>query len=71
MNAFIIFWNKIVHFRNNYVSHRCLDFKKPVPYFDIALDVAFFYDKWIRELIFPDIFDEPELRESAKLFEKK
>ena len=35
-------------FRDKYVVHRD-DFNDPVPDFDIALNVAYAYDEWIRE----------------------
>lgn len=52
-------------FRNEYVAHRELNYKKPVPYFDPALEVAYVYDGWIRDIISPDVFEEPPLNEFA------
>jgi hypothetical protein len=51
------YWKNLTDFRNQYVAHRELKFKKPVPSFDTAINVAFFYDKWIRKIIHPDILD--------------
>jgi hypothetical protein len=52
-----------VLFRNKYVAPHELGHFQPVPKLDRALEVAFYYDDWIRKAIFPDIFDEPPLRE--------
>jgi hypothetical protein len=57
------YWKEIVDFRNEYVAHRELNYKKPVPYLDFALEVAFVYDEWIRHIISPDILEEPPLKE--------
>ncbi len=48
-----------------------LNYSKPVPEFKTAEAVAYFYDKWIRELIDPDIFEEPPLKESVSLMQKE
>lgn len=58
-------WKKMTAFRSKYASHRELNLVKPVPNFDIALKVAYYYDHWIRELISLDTFDEPLLEETA------
>lgn len=55
------YWEEIVDFRNNYAAHRALEFSKPVPSFENALKVAYYYDNWIRKVIWPDTFDEPSL----------
>ena len=60
------YWNQMTDFRNRYAAHRDLDFKEPVPDLSNALKIAFFYDRWIREVISPDIFEEPPLEESAE-----
>ncbi len=54
-----IYWNDMVAFRDEYVAHRDFAIRRPVP----ALEVAFFYDSWVRQLISPDIFDERPLRD--------
>jgi hypothetical protein len=58
------YWEEIANFRNKYVDHKD-DFKNPVPNFDKALEVAYAYDGWIREL-FPGSWEEPPLRESTE-----
>jgi hypothetical protein len=58
------YWKEMVTFRNQYVAHRDLTNQGPVPLFDRALEVAFFYDSWVRELIAPDILDTRPLRET-------
>lgn len=57
------YWNDMVAFRDEYVAHRDFAIRRPVPMLDRALEVAFFYDSWVRQLISPDIFDERPLRE--------
>ena len=57
------YWNDMVAFRDKYVAHRDFAIRRPVPVLDRALEVAFFYDSWVRQLISPDIFDERPLRE--------
>ena len=59
------YWRKMVDFRNGYVAHHELNYKKPVPYLDRALEVAYVYDGWIRDIISPDILEEPPLNEGA------
>ena len=41
------YWEQIVTFRNKYVVHRD-NFKDVVPNFDKALEVAYAYDRWIK-----------------------
>lgn len=60
-----MYWNNILDFRNKYVAHRELNYKEPIPDFDQALEVAYVYDEWIRDVISPDILEEPPLKESA------
>ena len=57
------YWLKVTTFRNKYVAHRELNYDYPVPNFSNAIKVALFYDKWIRELISPDILEEPSLKD--------
>jgi len=64
------YWNDMTDFRNRYAAHRVLGFDKPVPDFTIALKIAFYYDHWIREVISPDFFGEPMLKESAEALRK-
>jgi hypothetical protein len=53
-------------FRDKYAAHRELNFGEPVPDFTSALKIAYYYDHWIREVISPDIFEEPRLQKSAE-----
>ena len=53
----------MVTFRNKFVAHRDFAIPRPVPVLDRALEVAFFYDSWVRQLISPDILDVRPLRE--------
>lgn len=55
----------MVNFRNEYIAHRELNYNKPVPYLDPALEVAYVYDGWIRDIISPDVLEEPPLKESV------
>ena len=55
------YWSEITTFRNKYVAHRELKYDNPVPNFSNAINIALFYDKWIREIIAPDILEEPPL----------
>jgi hypothetical protein len=64
------YWRQMVNFRNEYVAHRELAYNKPVPYLDRALEVAYVYDGWIRDIISPDVFEEPPLKESASKLRK-
>ena len=57
------YWEDMVTFRDQYVAHRDFTSRNPVPLFDRALEVAFFYDEWVRRLIAPDILDTRPLRE--------
>jgi hypothetical protein len=59
------YWKEMVNFRNEYVAHRELGYNKPIPYLDRALEVAYIYDEWIRDIISPDVFEEPPLKESV------
>jgi hypothetical protein len=56
----------VVDFRNKYAVHRELEFKDPVPKFETALTVAYYYDAWVRRIISPASFDEPPLELFAK-----
>jgi len=60
------YWKSVVDFRNKYAVHRELEFRNPVPIFDIALTVAYYYDTWVRGIISPASFDEPPLELFAK-----
>ena len=60
------YWLEITSFRNRYVAHRELNYDEPVPGFTTALDIALFYDRWVREIISPDILEEPPLDQFVK-----
>jgi hypothetical protein len=60
------YWKSVVDFRNKYAVHRELEFSRPVPNFDNALAVAYYYDAWVRGVISPAAFDEPPLESFAK-----
>jgi len=57
------YWMEMVTFRDQYVAHRDFTNSNPVPLFDRALEVAFFYDAWVRRLIAPDVLDIRPLKE--------
>jgi len=59
-----IYWKDMVDFRNRYAAHRD-GYDKPVPNFDMALEVAYFYDEWVRQVISPDLLEEPPLKMTA------
>ena len=60
------YWNDMKDFRDKYAAHHDPDFANPVPNFDVALKVAFYYDHWVRKLIFPDTVEEPALGSFAR-----
>jgi len=43
------------NFRDVHVFHTELNKNYKIPKFDIAIEVAFYYDNWVREIISPDI----------------
>jgi hypothetical protein len=63
-------WTSMRDFRDKYAAHRELDFDSPVPNFDTALKVAFYYDDWVRKLISPDTIEDPALVSFARSLEK-
>ncbi len=60
------YWKSVVDFRNKYAVHRELEFREPVPILNTAVAVAYYYDVWVRGIISPALFDEPQLELSAK-----
>lgn len=65
------YWRSMTDFRNKYAVHRELTpITKPVPDFDGALEVAFFFDRWTREVISPDEVAEPPLERFAQTLSK-
>jgi hypothetical protein len=65
--SFQDYWKGINDFRGGYVAHREIDFKGKSPIMQIAQEVAFFYDDWIRQVIYPASLREKPLREKAEL----
>ena len=63
------YWKELTNFRNQFAAHRDLQYSGPVPSFDTALKVTYFYDDWVREVIAPDSFEEPALLELATRLE--
>ena len=59
------YWKGMTDFRNKYAAHRELQFASPVPNFDTALVVAYYYDTWVRRVISPHTFAEPTLESFA------
>lgn len=66
-----LYWKEITGFRNKYAAHTEIGYKAPVPSFDNALNIAFFYDRWIRKVISPDSFAEGDLKLFATNLQKK
>jgi hypothetical protein len=64
--AFNEFWKGINDFRGGYAAHRELNFKGKTPMLKTAQEIAFFYDDWIRQLIYPASISAKPLREMAK-----
>ena len=65
------YWNEMKYFRDNYAAHRKLgEYKKPVPDFTVALNTVFYYDEWIRKIIYQDIFEEPLLKQSYEVMKQ-
>ena len=44
------------------MAHHEIGFSAPVPDFDVALNVAYVYETWVRDLLNPDILDDQPLR---------
>jgi len=59
------YWKSMINFRNKFVAHRELHFSDPVPNFDTALAVAYYYDRWVRKIISPYTLGEPSLERFA------
>lgn len=60
------YWRSMKEFRDKYAAHRETDFNNPVPNFDTALAVAYYYDGWVRTIITPDAIPEPPLERFAE-----
>lgn len=55
------YWKQMTGFRNGFAAHRELNYQNPIPRFDTAMEVAYFYDVWIRRVISPASFAEGSL----------
>jgi hypothetical protein len=64
------YWVDMRSFRDKYAAHREPGFNQPVPLFDRALEAAFCYEEWVREIIRPDVVDGPPLRQLVPEWEK-
>lgn len=63
------YWRTMINFRNRYAAHKELgNYPGPVPSFDHALEVAYYYDAWVRQIIRPDIIDDAPLSVLAERF---
>ena len=65
------YWDNMNRFRGGYAAHGDLNYSEPVPDFNIAQEVAYFYDQWIREVIESHVFDEPPLKESVRRMQQE
>ena len=61
-DQWLTYWEAMVAFRNKYAAHREIGFRDPVPDLKWALEAAFCYDLWVREIISPDVLGGPPLR---------
>lgn len=68
--AWEAYQKEVKAFRDNYAAHREGSFQSAVPNFDLALEVAFFFDSWVRDVIAPDILEEAPLRSLAGEFDE-
>jgi hypothetical protein len=64
------YWEEVKSFRDKYAAHRDPAVKIPVPRFDRALEAAFCYEEWVRDLIRPDEVEGPTLRQLVRDWEK-
>jgi hypothetical protein len=64
------YWKEMTAFRNRYAAHREPGIKQPVPRFDPALEAAFCYEEWVREVIRPDVVEGPTLRHLVREWKK-
>ena len=77
------YWTKMKNFRDTYAAHREIAPHDPIPNFDMALQVAYYYDDWLRQVfwkgyslegkdsIYGSAFDEPLLRETWEMLEEQ
>lgn len=55
-------------FRNKFVAHSDIEYKKPVPYLKWAYKTAIIYDEWIRETLKHSIFDFESIEDMGSKF---
>jgi hypothetical protein len=62
---------EMLDFRDKYVAHLDLHrpFNKSIPCFDLALQVAYAYQEWARELIRPVLLNQPTFRSQYEQWE--
>jgi hypothetical protein len=70
-DVWVKYQEEMVRFRNSYTAHRELNYNKHVPTFDMAIEVAFFYDKWVRKVIQPNHLDILYLEQYAEIYRKQ
>lgn len=61
--AWRAYHKEVKDFRDKYVAHTEIGFIAPVPQLDVALNIAFVFDQWVRDVIAPDLLDERPLEE--------
>lgn len=64
-NTWAAYQKEVTGFRNNYAAHTKIGFSAPVPKLDLALDIAYLFDHWVRAVIAPDTLEEKPLEELA------
>lgn len=57
-----LYHKEMCAFRDKFVAHCDLDNTPNVPQFDTALQIAYAYDAWVRDLIKPDFIDDSTLK---------
>jgi hypothetical protein len=62
---------EMLEFRHKYVAHVVVNkpFNEPVPRFEPALQVAYAYQEWARELVRPVLLNQPTLRSQYEQWE--
>lgn len=55
------YWEQLCAFRDKYAAHLEIGKNPDVPSLNLALDISYAYDDWIRELIKPDMLNEVRL----------
>lgn len=65
LEAWSAYRTEVTDFRNKYVAHTEIGFNAPVPKLDLAMAIAFLFDRWVRDVIAPDVLEERPLNELA------